>query len=95
MRFVFKRDEEGIETIHAEASVVAVVKRLDAESASATHFRQLDDVGGRVEGVHISMAIGLADEAGFWTKHLHETGPCESQWLTLCPHEVFVEVPSC
>jgi hypothetical protein len=83
MMFTFKRDANGVETIHVGDACVATLR----------NGRSLNwNWGLVVPGVHsgpIADAIERADEAGFWDwDHLRNNRP-------FIRNEVTVEVPSC
>jgi hypothetical protein len=92
MLFTFKRDEEGRERIYVGDVCVARMRQDGPDEQHIERWLWVTNVH-RVHDGHIVDAIERADKAGFWSEHLHETGPCESQWLVLCPHEVTVDVP--
>lgn len=64
MKFVFRRDEEGRETIYVNMVPVAAVHRLEAESASVHCHRLL--FMAEVDIELVVKAISAAEKSGFW-----------------------------
>ena len=85
MRFTFKRDEKGEETVHVMGACVArfVTAGEDAVGHKALDFQHLSEAPG-VDRLPLGYAIELASDAGFWDKH--------DDWYIR--HEVHVDVSS-